>query len=82
MFIVNKRKRKFELGDLVSYKERKFSFGMLDKKPTVVKGVITGTPDDDWVISHHYSVKNVIIHVKKLTMIKKRFILKSKMKYL
>ena len=42
MFIVNKRKRKFELGDLVSYKERKFSFGMLDKKPTVVKGVITG----------------------------------------
>lgn len=72
-FIMNKRKRKFELGDLVFYR---------DIHKNIVKGVITGTPDDNWVISKHYSVKNVIVHFKKLTMITKRFILKSKMKYL
>lgn len=74
MFTVNRRKRKFELGDLVGYKD--------ERSGNVIKGVITGTPDDNWVISKHYSVKNVIVHFKKLTMITKRFILKSKMKYL
>lgn len=68
-----KRKRKFECGDLVKYK---------DTDGDIVKGVIIGTPDDDYVISKHYSVKNVIVHFKKLTMIKRQFIPKHKLKYI
>jgi len=70
---MKRKKRKFNIGDLVSYKNH---------NDDIVKGVVLGTPDDWWVINYHYDVRGAIVHHTKIKLIKKGFIKKYQLRYM
>jgi len=74
-----KKKRTFDVGDLVQFRDSDWVTGQY----RMVKTVILAVPSkNNHVINHCVDAGSRIVHTSSLKMVKKRFISKNKMKYI